>query len=189
MPWFRWFAVALKFVYKTMPVDHPLKTGFATLAYNMERAQQEAEGQGYRTFGQALIGKAEKGTMVAPWQQGGINIGGGKTYSGQYYGPQGAVGEGIFGAASEVAPWATAITEGLEKLREPKTQKGALSSIAEGIFPPARYGTELLEGKPAGQVFDPLRIEPRKISGETKKKKGALTSLPKLPTLPKLPEL
>ena len=200
MPWFRWYKVALQFVYKTMPIDHPTKTGIAALLHSMSQAQLEHEGQGYGSLGAALTGASPKNAL-ASWQQGSVPVGGDKVWDQQYYAPWGAVSEGIKGAAGGMVPWASIGDKTLEKLGE-GNEAGLPSAVAESLFPPARYLTDIFaEHKSPEQTFLPVRVEtakagksklpPLKHSEFTGKKKGTLPSLPtgSLPSLPKLPKL
>ncbi len=180
-PFFRWYVNSLKFVYWTMPKDHPMQSGLISALETATRAQRLAEGQEYRAPGLSSI----PGGLPA-YQQGSIpnflkGVLPGDRIGAEYYSPPGAVSGGLEGGIGAVLPYATGIFNTMqgvnplthEKLEEvnPATGKkeeihndaklawlGILAGL-ESFAPQYRYGAQIAEGKTPGYVFRPLRTE------------------------------
>ncbi len=190
-PFLRWFTNALRFIYHTMPVNHPIKTGLLVALEGATREQRLTEGQEYEPG--FNLGKGK----LPAYQQGSFPIGPGKRYGAEYYSSEGAVSAGLEGFLGAAAPWATGIYDtmhGIDSLthrpleevnpktgkKEPITGQGKLALLGalaafESFAPPYRYAKELTE-KPASYVFRPFRTEKEHKEGQ-KKEKGLGGSL------------
>lgn len=187
-PFWQWYRNSLRFVYKTMPLHHPVKTGLFAAIEGATAEQRAAEGQGYKggfPFGSDLLP-----TDLEPSQQGSIpGFSPGERIGQEFYTPQGAVSSGplesAIGAVLPYASGAWSILHGinpltnkpLEETIEGKKQTindpntlamlGALSA-AESFLPPIRYAEELGKKSPS-YVFRPLRTEKTRTDRPTKK--------------------
>ncbi len=194
-PFFKWYTNSLKFIYHTLPVHHPIKTGLLAIAEQATAEQRRAEGQGYSK------GLSLGNTQLAEGQQGSLPEGGGFRVGQEYYTPSGAVSSGLEGALGAVMPYASdawAILHGTnpidgKTLENYKTGEQitdadqrillALLSGLESFVPPERMAKQLLEkgnpekedpwGKALGippsiwKVIRPLRTEKERTqSGE-----------------------
>lgn len=193
-PFFKWYVNSLKFIYHTMPVHHPIKTGLLTIAESATAEQRRGEGQGYKK------GLKLANTQLAEGQQGSLPEGGGFRVGQEYYTPAGAVSSGLEGALGAVMPYASdawAILHGTNpidgktlenKNYEQQTDANqrillAILSGLEAFVPPERIAKQLLEkgnpekedpwGKALGvppslwKVIRPLRTEKERTqSGE-----------------------
>ena len=166
MPFYKWYANSLKFIYHIVPAHHPIKTGLLVALESATAEQRKAAGQGYEQgFKVGKGGLAER-------QQGSIPIGEGFVSNQQYYSPPGAVSGGLEGALGSLFPYASdawAILHGTNPLsgktlqdsnHKPVTDADqrilmALIASLESFVPPIRMGKELLE-KPAPEKEDPL---------------------------------
>jgi hypothetical protein len=207
-PFFKWYVNSLNFIYHTMPVHHPIKTGLLTALETATTEQRRALGQGY------VKGLSIPQGGLAERQQGSIPIGGGFVSNQQYYSPPGAVSGGLEGALGAVFPYASdawAILHGtnplsgkaLEENHKPITDANqkillALLGGLESFVPPYRMGKELKEKgspekeDPIGRAFGippsvwkvirPMRTEPEYLqTGKRKTSGGSRLPEEKLP--------
>jgi hypothetical protein len=166
-PFVNWYVNSLKFIYHTLPVHHPIKTGLMVALEGATAEQRKAEGQGYEGIVPHPAAKS-----LAERQQGSVPVGNGFVANQEYYTPAGAVSGGLEGALNALFPYASdpwAILHGTNPLTgktlenskyEPITSAEqkvhlALLSMLESFVPPVRIGKELAEkGKPEDE--DPL---------------------------------
>ncbi len=173
-PFLRWYVNSLRFIYHTMPKDHPIQTGLLATLESATREQRKAEGQEYtNTF------DLPKGSLPE-YQQGSLPIGNKERYGFEYYSPPGAVSGGLESAIGATLPWATGLYNTLQGVnplthdrleevnpktgkKEPITSQGKLAMLGviaglESFVPPVRYGTSLKKNPP-GYTFRPFRTE------------------------------
>jgi hypothetical protein len=150
-PFWNWYTNSLKFVYHTLPMNHPIKTAVAVTLENATAAQRKAIGEGH--------GSVEP---LEPEQQGGIPVGKGYTSTPQHYTPFGAVNSpletltGMFlpeiQDAYKAATGSNPYGETLEnKNKEPVTAENervryAATGLLESFLPPLRTIADALAG-------------------------------------------
>lgn len=186
-PFAQWYLNSLRFIYHTMPIHHPVKTGLLTAIEGATREKRLAEGQEYKgglPFGSELLP-----TDLEPSQQGSIPFGSGERMSQQYYTPQGAVSAGpLETGLGALFPYATGIydvangvnpltkkplEEKVEGKKQPIKNANQLALLAalsglESFVPPLRYA-QSLQKKPASYVFRPFRTEKTRTEEATKR--------------------
>lgn len=186
-PFLRWYVNSLRFIFHTMPKDHPIQTGLLATLESASREQRQAEGQEYgRQF------ELPKGKLPS-YQQGSLPLGGKQRYGFEYYSPPGAVSGGLESAIGATLPWATGLYNTLQGVnplthapleetnpktgrKEPITSQGKLAMLGvlaglESFVPPVRYATSL-ERKPPSYVFRPFRTETQHLVGIKTPKPG-----------------
>jgi hypothetical protein len=159
-PFWNWYVNSLKFLYTTMPKNHPIQTSLLVTLEDATSAQRKLIGQG--------PGSKEK---LEPSQQGGIQAGG-KTYSQQYYTPQGTVGapietllglpfpefQGAYKALTGTNPYGGALknAEGEDFTNEHERLKAGALALLETFLPPVRWAKDAAKGE-ASKIVMPLR--------------------------------
>jgi hypothetical protein len=172
-PFFTWYKNALKFIYHTLPVHHPIKTGILAALEGATEEQRLAEGQGYTK----TLGLRPEGLQAT--QQGSVPSlrKNGNRWEVQYYTPQGSVSKGVEGLG-DIFPYLEeplAILKGRSSFtgRElPGHPEGiervllAFGSLAESFIPVERKIKLISEGE-AEKAFLPIRDNPaRNPKGE-----------------------
>lgn len=163
-PFAQWYLNSLRFIYRTMPLDHPVKTGLLAAIEGATAEKRAAEGQGYK--GGLPLGLSLKPTDLEPSQQGSLPFGAGWRIGQEYYTPQGAVSGGLESALDSVLPYASgtwSVLHGINPLtdrpleeknaqgkKQPITDANQLAmlgalSAAESFLPPMRYTKTLSE--------------------------------------------
>jgi hypothetical protein len=186
-PFLQWYANSMRFVYHTMPLHHPIKSGLISAIEGATREQRLAEGQEYK--GGFPLGSHLLPTDLEPSQQGSIPYGNGERMGQQYYTPQGAVSagpletglgallpyaSGIYNVAQGVNPITKRpLEETIEGKKQPIKDANKLAllaalSVGESFVPPLRYAKSLQTESP-GHVFRPFRTEKTRTEGPTKK--------------------
>jgi hypothetical protein len=150
-PFWNWYSNSLKFLYHTLPMNHPIKTALAVTLENATVAQRKAIGEGHGSL-----------EPLEPEQQGGIPVGKGYTSTPQHYTPFGAVNSpletltGLFlpeiQDAYKAATGTNPFGETLEnKNKEPITAENeraryAAMGLLESFLPPLRTISDALAG-------------------------------------------
>jgi hypothetical protein len=166
-PFLQWYLNSMRFIYHTMPVHHPIKTGILTAIEGATREQRLGEGQEYK--GGLPLGSHLGPNDLEPSQQGSLPFGKGWRLSQEYYTPQGAVSAGpLESTLGALLPYASGIymvangidpitKRPLEEKVEGRKQRitdanklallGALS-VGESFLPPLRYAQTLSRARP-----------------------------------------
>jgi hypothetical protein len=162
-PFAQWYLNSLRFVYKTMPLHHPIKTALLTAIEGATAEQRAAEGQGYK--GGLPLGLSLNPTDLEPSQQGSIPLGPGERIGQEFYTPQGAVSGGLESGLDAVLPYLSgtwSVLHGVDPLtnrpieeevngkKQPVTDANKLATLgalsaAESFMPPLRIGKTLTE--------------------------------------------
>lgn len=164
-PFAQWYLNSLRFIYQTMPVHHPLKTGLLATIEAATKQQRTNEGQGYvDPFGDPISGGLESS------QQGSLPFGRGWRAGQEYYTPQGAVSPGLKEAAVGAAlPWLSStidtvrginplthrpLEEIVEGSKKPITNEAKIAwlgalSLLESFVPPVRYVKTVTTARPS----------------------------------------
>ena len=126
-PFGMWWVNSLKFMYATMPHDHPIITGLMAAA---NTATQETRAP----YG--LTGPFAGTDQVQGFEQGGIPVGGpsGQILAQQYYSPPGAIADPFGTAASMILPQVDPTIEaarGLDFKNAPATTPGGTLTGAD----------------------------------------------------------
>lgn len=162
-PFGLWWLTSMKFVFRTLPRDHPMKTAaLAAMAAATHTAQGEAETPAYL--------------------QGGVKahlpIVGDVTLTPEYYSPFGVAVDPAITAMDQILPQATdpyltmrgvdpvtnaALKDAHGKPLDPgHLTAQALYSILEGLVPGARQAVQLAQdgGRPEPDSFNPAAVQP-----------------------------
>jgi hypothetical protein len=150
-PFWNWYANSMKFIYHTLPMNHPIKTALLTTLEGATKAQRQAIGQGAGSF--------EK---LEPEQQGGIPIGHGYTSTPQHYTPFGAVNEPLatltglwlpeiqdaYKAATGTNPFGETLENASKEpiTSEKERARYAALGLLESFLPPLRTVATALSG-------------------------------------------
>ncbi len=187
-PFAQWYLNSLRFVYRTMPLHHPVKTGLLAAIQGATAEERAKEGQGYK--GGLPLGEHLLPTDLEPSQQGSLPYGK-ERLGAEYYSPPGAVSGGLETALGSLLPYLSGtwsvlhgvnpltnrpLEEKIEGKKQPVTDFNTLASLGamsalESFVPPIRYA-QSLQKKPASYVFRPLRTEKTRLERGTKKAKA-----------------
>jgi hypothetical protein len=105
-PFGMWWVNSLKFIYGTMPHDHPIITGLLSAANTATLPTRAQYG---------LAGPLYGNDQVQGYEQGGVPLGGphGQILAQEYYGPQGTITDPFGTAANMVLPQVLPIAQAL----------------------------------------------------------------------------
>ncbi len=159
-PFWNWYANSLRFLYLTLPKNHPVKTSLLVTLEEATAQQRKLLGQG-----------PDSVEKLQPSQQGGIQKGG-KVYTQQYYTPQGTVGapletfaglwlpelQDAYKAATGTNPFGETLKNAEKENHtdeEERLHAGGLA-LLETFIPPVRWAKEGGEGK-ASKIWNPVR--------------------------------
>jgi hypothetical protein len=154
-PFFKWYVNSLKFIYHTMPLHHPVKTGLLATLEDATKGVREAEGQGYEASRSFPFLPKLGPEKLAEGQQGSLPGGEGFRVGSEYYTPAGAVSGGLETATGSLFPWVSdswAILHGTNPVSGRTLENGekeqitdanarglmAMESALEGFVPPYR---------------------------------------------------
>lgn len=201
-PFGLWWLTSMKFVFRTLPRDHPMKT--AALAA-MEVG----------------TGSSEKEAAMPSYLRGGIGVKlpivGDVTLAPEYYSPFAVGLDPVATAAEQIQPQFGDILStatGVDPLTKEKIEAPqgilagkALEDALMGITPGARQAVQLAQkgGTAVPNSLNPIAtkpgtqrsweetlakiLSPVKYTAGKRKEKNGLPELPQLPSLPELPEL
>lgn len=201
-PFGLWWLTSMKFVFRTLPRDHPMKT--AALAA-MEVG----------------TGSSEKEAAMPSYLRGGIGVKlpivGDVTLAPEYYSPFAVGLDPVATAAEQIQPQfgdVLSTATGVDPLTKEKIEAPqgilagkALEDALMGVTPGARQATQLAQkgGTAVPNSLNPIAtkpgtqrsweetlmkiLSPVKYTAGKRKEKNGLPELPELPSLPELPEL